>query len=215
MWQALSTFVETVCEGRDASHGHDHMKKVACNALYIYENTDSELKNEHVYNLVITTAWLHDVNDHKYKSKNDLTDQINEFLRQYYNESDTQLILNIIDRISFSKENKAKLQNQELDWQEVLGVTGCFVRDIVSDADKLEALGKIGIERCIGYTKHLYFEKNNKEISQEEVEAEVIKHCNEKLLLLKDHFIRTDAGKEMATPLHNETVEFLAEFIIK
>lgn len=211
MWNQLSAFVEKVCEGRDPSHGHEHMKKVAQNALFIYNNTQSNLKNDHIRDLVITVGFLHDVIDHKYDPEKKLVPIMHDFLAQYYDETDVQLIINIIDRISYSKENNARKQNKKLDWQEVLGDTGCFIRDIVSDADKLEAMGKIGVDRCIEYTIQYYREKNHKGISYQELINEVIKHANEKLLRLKDEFIRTEIGKELARPLHDEMIKLLAE----
>jgi len=211
MWNQLSAFVEKVCAGRDHSHGHMHMEKVAQNALFIYNHTQSKLKNDHTWNLTMTVAWCHDINDHKY---NDMfTLQMCDFFRHYYTESEIKLILNIIDRISYSKENNTMKQNKKLDWLEVLGDTGCFVRDIVSDADKLEAIGKIGMERCIEYTKHHYFEENHQEIPYQELVVEVVKHANEKLLRLKDEFIRTNIGKDMAKPLHDEMITMLADFL--
>lgn len=213
MWNHSSAFVEKVCEGRDPSHGHKHMKSVAINALFIYENTKNELKSDHVSDLVITVGFLHDVNDYKYDPEKKLVPLMHKFLAKHYNEKDIQLIMNIIDRISYSKENKAIQQNQKLDWQEVLGETGCFVRDIVSDADKLEAIGKVGIERCMEYTQHSYREKYNKEITTQELVVEVIKHSHEKLLRLKDEFIRTPVGKRMAEPLHEEMITELANYL--
>ena len=40
---------------------------------------------------------------------------------------------------------------------------------------------------------------------------DVIKHCNEKLLLLKDHYIITDIGKVIAEPIHMQIVARIAE----
>jgi uncharacterized protein len=214
MWNASTDFVKKVCEGRDSSHGYEHMKKVSENAEDIYNNTESEYKNDHVHELVMTVAILHDVNDEKYDPKKLLRQQIYEFLKQYYDETGTLLILNIIDRISYSKENNAIKNNQKLDWHEVLGDVGCFVRDIVSDADKLEAIGKIGIERCIEYTKHQYFEKNNCEISQDELIKKVIEHADEKLLRLKDHFIRTEYGRKLAESLHKQMCFAISDLLV-
>ena len=206
MWEVLSEFVQRVCKGRDPSHGHEHMEKVAKNARYIYENTESDYKNDHVYIMLLAASFLHDVNDYKYDPDKLLTKQMYDFLMHYFDENDTKLIMNIIDRVSYSKENNAIVLKQKLDWQEVLGDVGCFIRDIVSDADKLEAIGKIGIQRCIEYNTHKYFEKNGNNISREQLVNDIITHANEKLLRLEDEFIRTKVGKQMAEPLHEEMI---------
>lgn len=213
MWNQLSAFVAQVCADRDPSHGHEHMHSVAINSLFIYMNTESPLKNESVSDLVIAVAWLHDIIDHKYDPEKKLAGRMRTFLEGLFSPTDVQLIFDIIDRVSYSKENTAMKKKEKLDWQEVLGNAGCFVREIVSDADKLEAIGKIGIQRCMEYTSHHYFEKNHKEISQQELVAEVVKHANEKLLRLKDEFIRTTVGKKMAKPLHDEMITMLADFL--
>ena len=73
------------------------------------------------------------------------------------------------------------------------------MRHIVSDADKLEALGSIGMERAIGYTQHA-----NPDYSEEQIIADVKKHADEKLLRLADEFMRTYTGKQIAKIRHSE-----------
>jgi HD superfamily phosphodiesterase len=87
-----------------------------------------------------------------------------------------------------------------------LGPDGCKIRDIVSDADKLEAIGVIGIARCKEYTREQYFATHHTHIGDEELAKLVIQHAEEKLLRLKSEFIRTAWGKKMAEPLHDEMV---------
>jgi uncharacterized protein len=74
-----------------------------------------------------------------------------------------------------------------------------LIRNIVSDADKIDALGKIGIERCFQYSK-----ATNSDLSDEDYIKNVIKHCDEKLLLLLPKYIKTEIGKMIAKPLHDE-----------
>ena len=101
--------------------------------------------------MILTIAWLHDVNDHKYNNVFEMTENMKNFLSEYYNNKDVELIMNIIDRISFSKENK--IINSNYDWFDVIGQYGIIIRDIVSDADKIEALGNIGFQRCLQFTR--------------------------------------------------------------
>ncbi len=79
-----------------------------------------------------------------------------------------------------------------------------LIRDICSDADKLEAIGNVGLERCIKFTKSF-----NNSLDDIEIKKLVIDHCNEKLLKLKDQFIRTDPGKMMAVERHQTIVDYV------
>lgn len=67
---------------------------------------------------------------------------------------DAQLILEIIKNVSFSTEKKLRQQGDPLNiWKQTMGDM-VYLSHVVSDADKLEALGKIGYQRCLGYAKH-------------------------------------------------------------
>ena len=207
----LSKEVGKVCEGRDPSHGHDHMQKVAKTSMDIVQ--DLSIKDSQIIRRVLVVAWLHDVNDHKYDKDGKLKEEVLRIIRFLYpnNESEVQLIMNIIDRISFSKENSSMKSGLQNDWKAVLGEEGLLVRDIVSDADKLEALGTVGFSRCIEYSKVAYLERYKKEMPNDVLKETVLKHADEKLLLLKDKFIRTSSGKRLAEPLHKELVECLSK----
>jgi 5'-deoxynucleotidase YfbR-like HD superfamily hydrolase len=207
LYTTLSNFVELTCKGRDPSHGHNHMEQVVKNSLLIFSYeidnyTNNNDKKNYLRDLVVTVAWLHDVPDHKYDDGT-LKDRVKDFLHKITKE--VELILNIIDRISYSKEVKYK----DTDWLKVLGPDGCFVRNIVSDADKLEALGKGGLTRVIEFIK-----VKTPDISREELNKKIKDHAEEKLLRLKDHFIRTGFGKLLAERLHNEFVDELNNFIL-
>lgn len=214
LWSRLSDFVKIICADRDPSHGHKHMEKVAYNALKIYlqESLNFTGKNDTIYilNNIVIVAWLHDVADHKYDKDGTLKLQVEQFILTFtQNTETTELLMKIIELISYSKENNAIIKNKPIDYVKELGEDGCIIRHIVSDADKLEALGKIGFERMIEYSKHNYREKNNREISQSEINKILIDHSNDKLLRLKDQFIRTETGKLMAESLHKELVDEL------
>jgi uncharacterized protein len=150
----------------------------------------------------ITVAWLHDVSDHKYDKDGTLDQQLDKFGIE--NIPNYLEIKKVIKLISYSSENKAICNGTPLDYEELLGTHYATVRHIVSDADKLEAIGAIGIERCIQYTKH-----SKPSITDEELKHAVQVHADEKLLRLKDEFIRTNTGKRLAIPLHDEMVELL------
>lgn len=208
LWNLLNDFVSDVCRDRDESHGHNHMETVANSSLTILQEIDHNFDKDRIKMLVTVVAWLHDVNDHKYDHDGTLSDKVNIFLQTNF-PNDSTLIKNIIDRISFSKENRVLVKGGSLDWDQVLGEEGCLVRDIVSDADKLEAIGKVGFDRCVEYTKETYLTKHGQEIPEELLVKNVIQHSNEKLLRLKDEFIRTKPGRKLAKPLHVELVQCL------
>lgn len=194
----LEKFVAEVCKGRDASHGYEHMQAVTKSAMEIAVELNMPIR---IKELVLKVAWLHDVVDHKYDQDGNLLVKLEQFLSD---DKDAELILKIINRISYSKENIAKMWGTPLDWYNELGPEGCMVRDIVSDADKLEALGQIGFERCVQYTMHA-----NPGITKDELAKKVLRHSDEKLLRLKDEFLRTKSGKIRGIKLHDEFVECL------
>ena len=77
-------------------------------------------------------------------------------------------------------------------------------RDIVSDADKLDAVGYAGIERCRDFSKH-----RAPNASCEEIEENVVEHMHDKLLKLLDQYIRTDSAKTIGKPLQKEMLDYL------
>ena len=205
LWCTLSDFVSDVCKGRDESHGHAHMKNVAETSSTIacveYSHHPSF---QSIMEQTIIVAWLHDVPDHKYDEDGKLKQRVIEFLENEIKVPNAEYILDIIERISYSKEVRSSGNGNVLDWHEILGEEGVIVRNIVSDADKLEALGIIGLKRCIEYATHVHKKKTGKNITSETLVKNVVDHADEKLLRLKDEFIRTKAGKEMAESLHKE-----------
>jgi HD superfamily phosphodiesterase len=194
----LSKFVFETCKHRDESHGHDHMKTVANISSIIL--TSYFGVNDKYKSLVAICAWLHDVNDHKYGNENE--EVLNHFLELNFPEYKT-LILDIIKRVSFSFEKK----HGRDDWLDILGKEGLFIRNVVSDADKIEA---ININRC-----YLYEKMKNPEFDDKELWIRIIEHYNEKLVLLKDNYLYTDTAKTMAKPLHQKMVDKVAEIKAK
>jgi HD superfamily phosphodiesterase len=202
LWDKLSTFVADICSDRDASHGHLHMMAVATNALKIYSELRPDLTNSREVELVMVSAWVHDVIDHKYIESNlHLAYDLNNFLTKLFDFDLSMLgdVMSIVTNISFSKEKKIQSLMGEVRWEDFLPAHIVELRHIVSDADKLEAIGMIGIHRC-----KEYITEQNPLISLEEINKKLLAHANEKLLLLATDYIRTDPGKKMAKPLHDQ-----------
>lgn len=200
-WEkTVSEFVMEVCRNRDPTHGWDHAKCVVANARAIMKGLDMD--DPETEQIIVVIAWLHDVADYKYDPDRTLYQKLVSFLSVHY-PNNAIFMVEIIDRISFSREKKDGRSN----WERILGHHGMFIRDIVSDADKLEAIGKVGLERCIKYGSETY-----PDWSPSKLKKRVRTHAEEKILLLNDHYIHTLPGKKMAQPLHEEFVRALEEY---
>jgi uncharacterized protein len=200
-WNILSNFVKETCADRDDSHGHAHMKAVAEMTRYIVEQDFNDVSG-HLTLDAITAAWLHDIADHKYDHDGTLEQRLDEFgTANIWNYTE---IKHVIKYVSYSTENKALIAGTPLDFPLILGAYYSQIRNIVSDADKLEAIGKIGISRAIIYTTEA-----NPTYTQAQVIADVHKHAHEKLLRLATQFIKTPTARAIATQRHKEMEEWL------
>jgi HD superfamily phosphodiesterase len=200
-WNLLSDFVKETCKDRDDSHGHAHMKAVAEMTRYIVEQDFIDESGNLMLD-AITAAWLHDIADHKYDHDGTLEQRLDEFGAA--NIWNYQEIKHVIKYVSFSTENKAILAGTPLNFPAILGAYYSQIRDIVSDADKLEAIGKIGIHRAIEYTTEA-----NPSFTPQQVIADVYKHAHEKLLRLATEFIKTPLARSIAARRHREMEEWV------
>lgn len=198
LWTKLQEYTYSICKNRDSSHDYNHMKQVALQSVKIWL-CDYELDHPDILPDIITVAWLHDIFDYKYDKDEQLKKQTMDFLYEICGERNT-IICKIIECISFSYESKngyAHIVNS-------LGDIDLIIRNIVSDADKLEALGKTGLKRCITYGAHKYLEND--------LMNKVLEHSNEKILKLKAHYMHTVTGHELAIKLHDEYLLYLSEY---
>jgi uncharacterized protein len=200
-WNLLSEFVAETCKGRDDSHGHAHMKAVAETARFIIQQDFIDESGWLTLD-TITAAWLHDVADHKYDHDGTLQQRIDAFGTA--NIANYEEIKDVIKYVSFSTENKAIIAGTPLNFTAILGAYYSQIRDIVSDADKLEAIGSIGIKRCVEYTTH-----TNPSYTPQQVISDVKKHAHEKLLRLASQFIKTPTARTIANIRHKEMTEWL------
>lgn len=84
------------------------------------------------------------------------------------------------------------------------------VRNVVSDADKLEALGTVGLERCRHYQLEL-----DPALSDAALYANVVQHCRDKLFRLSDEYMRTPAGMRAAQSKRAELVDALLDWSLQ
>lgn len=191
---------------KQAEGGHDwfHIQRV-------YHNANLIAKGEAVDHLVVALgALLHDIADAKFHDGDETIGPkvARDFLTKL--EVDTSIIdhvVQIIENISFKGGNfDQKFHSPEL--------------AVVQDADRLDAIGAIGIARCFNYggfkNRALYDPSipPNLNMTKEEYKtstAPTINHFYEKLLLLKDR-MNTATGKQLALERHNYMEGFLQQF---
>ena len=189
-----------------AEGGHDwfHIERVYKNALLIAEEEECDLT------VVKLAALLHDIADSKFHGGDETIGPktARTFLESQNVSEDIILhVIAIIENISFKGGNfEKKFNSKEL--------------EIVQDADRLDALGAIGIARTFNYggfkNRPLYNPniQPNLNMSKEEYknsESPTLNHFYEKLLLLKDK-MNTETGKKIAQKRHDFMVTFLSQF---
>lgn len=203
--EATKTFVKETL--KDAEGGHDwfHIERVYKNALLI-------AKGETVDLLVVTLgALLHDIADSKFHNGDSTIGPkvAGAFLLKHNLDSATiNHVIKIIENISYSSN---------------IGIENVFKSielDVVQDADRLDAIGAIGIARTFNYggfkNRALYNPeiKPNLNLTKAEYKASnapTINHFYEKLLLLKD-MMNTKTGGKIAKQRHQYMVDFLQQF---
>ncbi|MFA9187213.1 HD domain-containing protein [Flavobacterium magnesitis] len=197
-------FVKQKLENAEGGHDWFHIERVYKNALLIAKEENCHLE------IVQLGALLHDIADSKFHDGDEsLGPKVaRRFLEsQDVSEDTIDAVINIIENISFKGGNfEKKINSIEL--------------DIVQDADRLDALGAIGIARTFNYggfkNRTLYDPEiaPNLNMSKEEYknsQAPTINHFYEKLLLLKDK-MNTETGKQIAQQRHHFMESFLAQF---
>ena len=197
-------FVQEKLENAEGGHDWFHIERVYKNALLIAENEVCDI------NVVKLGALLHDIADSKFHDGDEAIGPkiAREFLEsENADEVTIQHVINIIENLSFKGGNAEKtFSSVEL--------------DIVQDADRLDAMGAIGIARTFnygGFKNRPLYNPNiapNLHMSKEEYknsEAPTINHFYEKLLLLKDK-MNTETGKKIAEGRHQFMKNFLSQF---
>ncbi|HRB71954.1 MAG TPA: HD domain-containing protein [Flavobacterium sp.] len=197
-------FVKKQLENAEGGHDWFHIERVYKNALLIAQGENCDLI------VVKLGALLHDVADSKFHNGDETVGpkMARTFLESEKAPEETiQHVINIIENISFKGGNfDRKFHSKEL--------------DIVQDADRLDAIGAIGIARAFNYggfknrTLHNPNIPVNLNMSKEEykkTEAPTINHFYEKLLLLKDR-MNTETGKKIALERHHYMESFLSQF---
>ena len=197
-------FVKATLKNAEGGHDWFHILRVWNNAKLIaqHENVD-EL-------VVVLGALLHDIADSKFHNGDETIGPkvAREFLEsQQVEETVIIHIENIIKNISYKGGNfEQHFTSPEL--------------DVVQDADRLDAIGAVGIARCFNYggfkNRPLYNPEIKPKLNQTKAayknsEAPTINHFYEKLLLLKDK-MNTVSGRRLAEERHLYMEQFLTQF---
>jgi uncharacterized protein len=197
-------FVKEKLDNAEGGHDWFHIERVYKNSILIAQEEECDLT------VVKLGALLHDIADSKF---HDGDETIGPKTARTFLESENVFeetinhVINIIENISFKGGNfENKFSSKEL--------------EIVQDADRLDAIGAIGIARTFNYggfkNRALYDPSiaPNLNMSKEEYKnsnSPTLNHFYEKLLLLKDK-MNTATGKKIALERHKYMENFLSQF---
>lgn len=200
-------FAERWMRDYDASHDFSHIQRVLRLALHIAESARADAEKAYDVQLVQLAALLHDVGDRKYAAPGHSATPIYDFLISVDAGEETSRTVQLIaDCVSFSKEkeNPALIQSTLARHPE-LGV--------VQDADRLDALGAIGIGRCFTFGS-ANAERNKTTAAPHDSSADkdfcmhhAIEHFQEKLVKLQ-RLMKTETGKRLAQQRTERLLEF-------
>ena len=173
-------FIEDLFKNDSGGHDADHSLRVYNNALKIFNeegNGDLEITS--------LAALLHDSDDHKLFDTKDNANARKFLNNHHYDQNKINIICETINSVSFS-QNRGKRPTT-------------IEAMIVQDADRLDAIGAIGIARTFAFGG-----EHGRGFSDS------IEHFYEKLLLLKD-MMNTETGRKMAESRHRFLDAFLEE----
>ena len=179
--QKAKDYIAVLFEGCSDGHDAEHSLRVYANAMKIAE-TESPCDLE----VVALAALLHDADDHKLFDTKDNYNARKFLVSNGVDAVKTDFICSIIESVSFSRNRgrtPASLEGK-----------------IVQDADRLDAMGAVGIARTFAYGG-----KHGRPLGGG------IDHFHDKLLLLKDE-MNTETGRRMAESRHEFMVEYLGHF---
>ncbi|WP_342329747.1 HD domain-containing protein [Pedobacter sp. FW305-3-2-15-E-R2A2] len=197
-------FVKETLSGAEAGHDWFHIERVFRNAQHLNE---TEKGDELV---VALAALLHDIADSKFNNGDEeIGPRIaGDFLNSL---GLAPAIITHVQQIIKNLSYKASLGEINFHSKEL---------DIVQDADRLDAIGAIGIARAFtygGYKNRVLYDPEiapNLHMNKEEYKnsaTPTINHFYEKLLKLKD-LMKTESGKKIATERHDFMLLYLDHF---
>jgi uncharacterized protein len=199
-WLELEADVKTIVEAFDSSHAWDHIQRVIANAVTIASVESPE--NLHLIKLGV---YFHELIDHKFEHSKEKAESVFSKYTAAFGCSREEIkdLRSIMEKLSFSKNESP--ENPSVVFQ------------IVQDADRLDAIGAIGIARAFAYggskDRPLY-ERGLLEVSHEvklDSSHSTLGHFFEKLLHLNQGF-HTNTAKNIAQKRHEYICEFVEQF---
>lgn len=203
--EEVKSIVEEKFRRESADHDWYHIERVLKLAEYIQDQEGGDLM------VVRLAALLHDISDHKLNGgiKNDCGRVSREILTGLHaDEPLIEKVCAIVDKVSFKGAGvEDAIESLEL--------------DIVRDADRLDAIGAIGIARAFHYggkndrpfyepdlapSLHTDFDSYSSDKSH------TLNHFYEKLLLIKDR-LRTKTAQQLGEERHRIMSDFVADFL--
>ena len=197
-------FVRQNLKGYDSGHDWWHIDRVRKLALFI--NEEETLADPFILEI---TALLHDSADSKFAGENSEQGYllISDFMDKCGMTEIRDQVLNVIKNVSFSIKNKSGDQDDPLLW-------------VIQDADRLDAIGAIGIARAFNYggfrnnmiyNPDVVISEENFKGNHQTGTSSTISHFYEKLLILK-YRMNTLTAKRLAIERHEFLEAFLKQF---
>lgn len=202
--ETTAEFIKEKFSGEGSGHDWWHIYRVWQNALFLAKNEQADLY------IVQLSALLHDIADWKFANGDEKAGGrlAAEYLRSLAVPADIiQQVAQIINEVSFKGAG-------------VETATSTLESAIVQDADRLDAIGAIGIARAFAYGGYKGREIYNPEIKSaphqdfeayKKNNAPSLNHFYEKLLLLKDR-MQTETGRKIAAERHDFMEKYLVHF---
>jgi uncharacterized protein len=194
LFTSINTFVYTYMSQYDNSHDYNHILRVLSNTYRILQ-TELKTNPSTTYDTtaLFLAALLHDVGDHKYASPGEDTENqiANTLISHGASSSLAEKVQTIVKHISYTHE----IRHPE-------SVTAVLVQypelGIVQDADRLDAIGAVGIGRCFSF--------GAAKMPEQSMDRAIV-HFREKLFRLAG-MMKTRAGREMAREREGVLREF-------
>ncbi len=210
---SLSEQVQKLMIEYDPSHDWNHIQRVVKLTSYL---ADREKLSDSQQRLAQISAILHDIGDWKYGGQVSLVKDILETYSNHLSSEDMACIYQIVKTLGFSHELEDNCQLVDFP---IVG--GQEIFNVVQDADRLDAMGALGIARCLTYgavKQQILYDPNippRLNLSSQDYynyPPTTINHFDEKLLKLKT-LMKTGTGYELAIKRHDIMTQFVRSFI--